>query len=927
MNDTLGNAKIRRLALMPVLLLCFSHPLAGQAQERGTVTGTVTSSAAPLPGASVSIVNTLIGTVSSVEAGYFSLSVPAGEHVLRASFVGFGTQEARIMVAAGVTTSQSFVLEPTVSEFGEEVVVVGSRTERTATETPVPVDIIGAEALTQLGVQEINQSLHYLAPSFNASHQTIADGTDHINPASLRGLGPDQVLTLVNGKRRHTSAIVHVNGTFGRGTVGVDMNSIPKGAVKRIEVLRDGAAAQYGSDAIAGVINVELQDQTEALLVDAGVGQTGEGDGEQVQISANYGVPVGTGGFFNVTGELLDRSRTNRSDPYLGDYFPGISGDAATDAELARRGLTRQGIQMKTGQGYATMGAVFFNSRVPLAGSAQFYASGGASHRKGEATGFVRRPNQHDRNNLEVYPNGFLPQIHSVIEDRSVTAGLKGSVGGWIADMSATAGGNSFQFNIENSINASSVGSASPTSFDAGTLRFNQTTGNLDAFRALPASGMNALTLAVGSEFRVENYAIEAGQFESYSLGNGGPRPGIDFALQPSGSPKNPGSQVFPGFQPANEVDRYRYSVSGYAELEADVSDQLLATAAVRFENYSDFGSAFTGKAAARYEVSEALALRGALSTGLRAPSLHQLWFNNVSIQFVLNEEGILEPARVLTGENNSPVTRAFGVPDLKEETSVNFSGGFVARPRDNLSITADYYRIAIEDRIVLTSRFSNNDPIVARILAPFESEGVGQAQFFANAVNTSTSGVDVVAAYTMPVGIGRITVTLAANATSTTVTRTNISAEMAAIFTGGDLRAVSNTLFNREEQNRLEDALPRQKANLGLKYERGPVTLTARANYFGRVKYKPTNTDNDETFGAKTLFDVSAAYGISEQLTLALGANNLLNTFPDKHCHNLAGPQNACSNYSSGRFPYSRRVTQFGMNGVFYYARVRLRL
>ena len=281
---------------------------------------------------------------------------------------------------SGKATEHSFDLQSTIAEFGEELVVVGSRGERTATDTPVPVDVIGAEALSQLGVQEINQSLHYLAPSFNASHQTISDGTDHINPASLRGLGPDQVLTLVNGKRRHTSAIVHVNGTFGRGTVGVDLNAIPKAAVKRLEVLRDGASAQYGSDAIAGVINVELQDQTDALLIDAGVGQTMEGDGEQVQLSANYGFAVGDGGFVNVTGDFLDRGRTNRSDPYLGDYFDGISGDAATDAELIRRGLTRQDIQMKTGQGYATAGSIFLNSRIPLRSSAHFYASGGASH-------------------------------------------------------------------------------------------------------------------------------------------------------------------------------------------------------------------------------------------------------------------------------------------------------------------------------------------------------------------------------------------------------------------------------------------------------------------------------------------------------------------------------------------------------------------
>ncbi|MCY4171522.1 MAG: TonB-dependent receptor [Bacteroidetes bacterium] len=897
------------------------------AQNSGTVSGIITTDGEPLPGATISIVNTLIGTTTNA-SGSYSLSVPAGSHMIRVSFIGFATQEASVSVESDETIDLSFTLVGSISEFGDEIVVLGSRGERTASETPVPVDVIGAQALAQLGVQEINQSLHYLAPSFNASHQTISDGTDHINPASLRGLGPDQVLTLVNGKRRHTSAIVHVNGTFGRGTVGVDLNAIPKSAVKRIEVLRDGASAQYGSDAIAGIINVELQDQTDALLVDVGTGVTSEGDGETFQISGNYGFPIGTsGGFINVTGEFLDRGRTNRSDPFTGDYFPGIQGAADTDAELSQRGLTRQDIQMKTGQSAATMGALFFNSRVPLSTSSHFYANGGVSHRKGEATGFVRRPNQNDRNNLVVYPNGFLPQIHSVIQDHSLTAGVKGTINQWIIDLSATSGGNSFLFNIENSINASIVGSASPRSFDAGTLRFNQTTGNLDALRELSAPGIESLILAIGAEFRVENYAIESGQFESYSLGNGGVRPGIDFALQPNGSPKNSGSQVFPGFQPSNEVNRYRYSMSGYADLEAQVSERFLGTAAIRYENFSDFGSAVNGKLAVLLDLNNAISIRSAISTGFRAPSLHQLWFNNVSTQFVLNPDGDLVPARVLTSENNSAVTQAFGVPNLKQETSLNVSAGIVFRPIEKLVITADFYNISIEDRIVLTSRFSSSNPIVGDILAPFEADGIGAAQFFANAVNTTTRGLDIVSAYTTNLGPGQITWTVAANIGSTEVTDTNIPQEMARIFASGDLGAVRTTLFNREERNRLEDALPRSKGNLGVTYKQGNLTLTTRANYFGGINYKPTNDANDETFGAKSLFDLSVSYDLSSQMNLTVGANNLLSTFPDKHCNGEAGPSNQCANYSSGRFPYSRRVTQFGMNGGFYYAKLRLRL
>ncbi|MFQ5570613.1 MAG: TonB-dependent receptor domain-containing protein [Rhodothermales bacterium] len=893
-------------------------PQVVQAQSTGTITGTVVVDGDPLPGATVVIVGTLIGTTAN-GAGEYTLTIAPGAHLLRVSFIGFGTQEQQLQVTEGQTLTVDFELVESIAEFGDDVVVIGSRANRTAIETPVPIDVIPSSSIEQLGVAELNQALHYLAPSFNASHQTISDGTDHINPASLRGLGPDQVLVLVNGKRRHTSSLVHVNGTYGRGTVGVDLNAIPSFTIERLEVLRDGAAAQYGSDAISGVINVELKKQTEDLQVEVGTGITGEGDGEQVQVAANYGFRIGDNGFFNVTGEFMDRNRTDRSDPWQGDIFPGISGEQATNAELQKRGMTRRDFSMRTGQGFATTGAVFFNSRVPLRNNAELYAFGDLSHRKGEATGFYRLPNSEARVNLNVYPNGFLPEIHTEIGDRSITAGLKGNLGHWIADVSATHGGNSFQFNIENSINAS-LGEASPTSFDAGTLRFTQTTGNLDLFRNLPTGGsVNSLTLAVGSEFRVENYEIEAGQFESYSLGNGGDRPGIDFEVNQNGSPKNPGSQVFPGFQPSNEVDRFRYSFSAYADLESEINDQFLITAAGRFESYSDFGETINGKLAGRYEFADNFAVRGAISTGFRAPSLHQIWFNNVSIQFVLDANNQLVPARVLTGNNKSPVTKAFGIPDLTEETSLNISAGFTARPTPNLSITADAYLITIDDRIVLSSRFSNSDPVVAQILAPFENQGVGQAQFFANAVDTETTGVDVVAAYTTDVGDGRITITGAANLTKTEVKGINISQSVADKFGNGNLDAVRGTLFNREEQNRLEDALPRQKGNLSVKFERSRYSATVRANYFGSIEYKPTDPANDETFGSKVLFDVNVSYEVQPGATLTIGANNILNTFPDEH--------EKASNYGLGRFPYSRRVTQFGMNGGFYYARLGLRL
>ena len=918
----MGTAKGAGLGITLLIVVSLVTPL--KAQRPGTVAGSITTDTGnPLSNTNVALLDAFLGSTSNLE-GYYEFNAPPGTYTLQVSHTGYETAEVSITITEGQVIRANFILSESIAEFGDVVVVVGSRSTRTAIETPVPIDVITAEAVEELGVSEINQALHYLAPSFNSSHQTISDGTDHINPASLRGLGPDQVLVLINGKRRHTSSLVHVNGTFGRGTVGVDLNAIPRSAIERIEVLRDGASAQYGSDALAGVINIVLKERTNDIKIDVGSGITGEGDGEMVQASANYGFSIGDYGFFNITGEFLDRSRTNRSAPWAGDIFPGISGTNETNAELNRRGMTREDFSMKTGQGNATMGSIFFNSSVPLGGLAEFYALGGVSHRNGDATGFFRLPNSEPRVNLNVYPNGFLPEIHSIIQDQSITAGLKGIRNDWVIDLSATHGGNAFNYNIENSINAS-LGEASPTSFDAGTLYFRQTTGNLDLVRDLDTQGyVNSLSLALGSEFRVENYEIEAGQTESWQLGNGGTRPGLDFDTTSTGNPKSPGSQVFPGFQPSNEVDRYRYSLSTYAELESEINDFLFVSAAGRFENYSDFGQTLNGKLALRYALLPEVALRGAISTGFRAPSLHQLWFNNVSTQFVLDPAtGALAPSQVLTATNASAITSAFGIPNLQEETSINLSAGFTTRPLENLSFTADYYRITIDDRIVLSSRFSDGDgqigDQVAEILAPFQSSGVRSVQFFANAVDTRTQGLDLVAAYDTQLGSNRLILTTAVNLSETRVRSVNVPQTLADRFEFGDQESVQNTLFNREERNRLEDALPRQKGFMSAQLFLGNLSVMARANYFGSIEYKPTNPDNDETFDAKTLLDLSLGYELTPDIELVVGGNNILNTFPDKHQKE--------ANLSNGRFLYSRRVTQFGMNGGFYYARLSLNL
>ncbi len=919
-------------------LVGFALPESANAQDAVAITGTVTDAAtgAALSGVAVSVVGTN-RTAPTNSNGAYSIRVLPGNYTLRATSIGYRPGEESISVSEGDSPTVNFQLASQAIEMGQVLVAVGSRTARTATETPVPVDVISGAEIRESGHTEVNQILREIVPSFNASHQTISDGTDHINPASLRGLGPDQVLVLVNGKRRHSSALVNVNGTFGRGTVGTDLNSIPPSAIQRIEVLRDGASSQYGSDAIAGVINIVLHDQTESFRSSVRAGMTGgclnqpdrpdgspqtlewDCDGEQINVDANFGFPIGDGGYFNVTGSFLNRERTNRSGIEMKDQFLGITGVDATDAEIAARGLTREDFSMTTGQGEAVVGMAFFNSAIPVGDGAELYAFGGISHRDGMATGFFRRANEETKTILELYPNGFLPEIHTNINDESLSIGLRGDYAGWDVDLSFTHGGNSLLYNIENTDNAS-LGAASPVSFDAGTLKFAQNVGNLDAVRLLKSEGEVTVSLVTGAEFRVENYTIEAGDDASWQLGNGGPIPGVDFDTTSTGSPKAAGSQVFAGFQPANEVDRTRNSISVYAGFETELSSNVTLDVGGRFENYSDFGSVLTGKAASRIEVSPGFAIRAAVSNGFRAPSLHQVWFNNISTQFVIDPgSGMLEASQVLTANNLSGVAAAFGIPNLKEETSTNISAGFTVNPGNGLSLTADVYHIQIDDRIVLTSRFTDGDPIVAGLLAPFAASGVSQAQFFSNAVDTKTTGVDIVASYGMEMSGGQLTLTGSANFSDTEVENINVPASVAAKFTGGDLDAVASTLFNREERNRLEDALPRTKGSLAAKYQKGRVTGTIRGNYYGSIEYKPTNSDNDETFGSKVLFDLDVNYDLTEAIRWTIGANNLLNTYPDQHT--VAG------NRSDERFVFSRRVTQFGSNGGFYYTKLSFNL
>ncbi|WP_242202956.1 TonB-dependent receptor [Aestuariivivens insulae] len=968
--------------IMFLMLFVASGELLAQ-EVSGTV---IDDSSQPLPGVSVVVKGTTSGTITDFD-GNFSISANNGD-VLVFSYVGFETQEIVVDGNTVNVTMQSGVALA-------EVVLVGSRNpSRTAVDTPVPVDVINISELTSQGPQvNLNQILNFVAPSFTSNTQTISDGTDHIDPASLRGLGPDQVLVLINGKRRHNSSLVNVNGTFGRGSVGTDLNAIPSGAIKRLEVLRDGAAAQYGSDAIAGVINIVLNDNVNELTFNVTTGaffsenaneQTGGVDGETVNVSVNYGLPIGdNGGYINFTGDFDFREHYSRMKEWEGTIFnlyntierfaenddydlsklldddfddvekyaiaAGINVNGATSkedwigindgansvagvlteltinsdgevtgvrpidntaVELASRGLVRSDFNMRVGQSELRGGRFFGNMSIPLDDSGtEIYSFAGVSSRKGNSAGFYRLPNQ-SRTYTPAYMNGFLPEINSTITDKSLAVGIKGMVNGWHVDLSNTWGKNAFLYTIGNTFNAS-LQKASPTFFDAGGFNFMQNTVNLDINQFFDDT-LSGINIAFGAEYRLENYEIVAGEEASYGqytqegelITLPTQSPAVDFFERT----RPGGSQVFPGFSPANELSRGRNSIAAYFDLEADFSETFLASFATRFEDYSDFGSTINFKLATRIKASENVNIRAALNTGFRAPSLHQLNFNSTSTIF---QDGI--PVEVGTFSNDSRAAKLLGIPQLKEETSQSISLGFTAKmPEANLTVTVDGYFVAIDDRVVYTGQFRG--PGTGSELDNLLSQAnASAASFFANAIDTESKGLDIVLTHKTNIG-----------------TNSQLKSDLSGTFSKtkrvGDIKAsrvledagLVGTYFPEDSRIYLEEAVPRTKVNLTNSFTSGNFNVFLRNVWFGEVSEATTNVDNQQVYGSKLVTDLSFGYKASESLTFTIGANNLFDVFPDRTIE---------ANRSSGRFDWSRRSQQFGVGGRFLFARLSFKL
>lgn len=886
MRGTSTPYKLRTVAFF-IVLFAFSLGSQTFAQGSGSIKGTIKDAKTgdALFGANVTVIGTQFGTNTDVN-GEYSLKIAAGKYHVQYSYVGYKTVHFDIEVKSGEAVTKNVSMQNDLIG-AQEVVVLGTRTQdRTVVNSPVPIDVITAKDIEQTGFTQTTDLLKALIPSYNAPEASITDGSDHVRPATLRGLNPDQVLVLVNGKRRYTSALVNVNGSVGRGSSGTDLNAIPASAIERIEVLRDGASAQYGSDAIAGVINIILKSK-KGLDASASYGEyvtsvprgysetegniAGETsstyswdgnnqnasvtDGFSKTVHLGYGFDV-NGGTVYLSGEYRKHNFTDRAglDPRQ-QYFTVNGQPDPREATIGR-------LNHKFGDSDLEDMGVFVNSSIPVAEGAQFYTFGGYSIRNGSSAGFYRRALD-DRTVRAIYPNGFLPLIGSKIYDGSIVAGLKGSLGEWVYDAAEAFGGNSFNFSVNNSVNVS-MGTASPTSFDAGALKFYQSTTTIDFVRQFDIGTDNPLSFATGAEFRWENYQITPGDPASYEDG------GVKILDGPNaGKAASPGAQVFPGFSPANSQNQSRTNVGVYVDLENQATAQLTLGAAGRFENYSDFGSTVTGKVDARYELVPGFALRAAVSNGFRAPSLSQEYFTSIATNFI---GGV--PFEVGTFPVNSPTAKALGAKDLTAEKSVNLSGG-VTYADNNFSLTVDGYQIAITNRIVLTENFTGSG-----ITNFLQSKGINASggRFFTNALNTKTKGVDITAKYGVNLGDGVLRLTAAMNFNQTDITNKD------QIQTPAQLQAVTTIpLLGRVEQGRFERGQPLSSWNFQANYSVSDWNFMGRAERYGEITVFNNNAAQDQTFSSVWVVDAEAAYTLMKGLTLGVGVNNLFDQYPDK--------------------------------------------
>ncbi|MCS3659050.1 iron complex outermembrane receptor protein [Salinibacter ruber] len=901
---------------------------AAPAQQAATLTGTVEdANGAPLPGANVVLLDSDYGTAAGADGSYSITGIEPGTYSIRVTFIGYETIEEEITFEGGAQVRRTFSMERAPLQGEGVTVTVGSRARDVAAEDmAVPVDVYGTDEIQLAGAFETGRILKQIAPSVNFPQNTLSDGMDALRSFTMRGLSPDQTLVLVNGKRFHKSALVNRLGSgVAGGSSPVDINAIPANAIKRMEVLRDGASSQYGSDAIAGVVNIRLKNEPLDPTVETRLGgyvtDPYPNDGTMYSVRPSFGVALGDeGGFLNFFGEYRLRTPTNRAgpsgtNPNFGFPWP-TSGttDEVADAdddgfyEVVEKNRTVGQPNFHWGDGRSENILLWANGAYPVANlgaerPTEIYAFGGYSYRKGKGQGFYRH-DLDDGNWQQIHPDGFLPNFENPINDYSASVGLRGVFGEWNYDLNLQRGANHFQYNITNSINASygPLRSGNQTEFYAGEVSLAQSHVQLDVDREYDVGFASPLNVAAGAVFRGDTYQIESGERASWAGFEDAP-----WEINQNGAAPPAGAQVFPGFRPSQEVDETRTNIGTYVDLEANVLEPLLISVAGRFENYSDFGSTFNWKVASRLDATDWLSLRGTAQTGFRAPNQAQKFFSKVSTTFINNR-----PFQTGIFPVNSNVGNALGIPDLDEETSLNLSAGLILEPFERFQISADYFNIQIDDRIILSDDLGADK--VVEILRN-QNTGAATASFFSNSIDTRTQGVDFTTKYAMLLADGvQLQLRGAFNWTDTEITGgPRTPRELGQEF--------GEEILPPENQRALtEGSIPNTTTKLTARLSTESFNVTLRGNRYGEQLIADDSPADEYTMGPEYIFGAEVGYSPlqDDQVNLSVGVDNIFDIYPDR-VPTVNDPFDVI-------LPYPRN-SPFGFNGRFVYSRLTISL
>jgi len=847
-----------------LIFLCLSMCMVIQAQN---ISGNVMDYSGPIIGATVS--SGSIGTVTDID-GSFSLDLPEGTHIVRVNYLGYGAEEMTVTLGNGENKTWDIEMIEGVSL--ADIVVTGTRTApRSATDTPLPIDVVSAKDLVMTGQNSFDKALTYKIPSFNSVNTPVNDATALLDPYEIRNMGPSRTLILINGKRKNTSALLYTQTSPGRGETGADISAIPQGAVERVEILRDGASAQYGSDAIAGVMNIILKESANKGSVTFNAGITGEGDGETFGIAINNGNKLGENGFVNYTVDLSKREVSNRPGIVSAE---GEAGDFGADIGVVREFLNRVPDAGNINGNPETTAAKFaINMGVDLGGTAELYANAAYVYKKVNSFANYRTPYWRT---VESFPyladffpgnhptnpggyDGYVPTFDGDLFDYNGTVGVKSEKNGWFTDASFTFGANEQTYLVRNSHNRNGTLNPdgtnkyrenSPLVFDVGGTNFSHIVGNIDITRRLS----DKVGIAFGSEFRSENFDIIQGSESSYE--DGGP-------------------DSFAGNDPRNSGLFNRYNFGGYADIALDLSDDFLINATARLENYSDFGSAFVWKLSSRYKLMDnKMTIRASASTGFRAPLLHQIYTQKAQYSFIPGQ-GIQVGGLI---NNISREARLLGLPSLEAEKSTNITVGLGLRPSNNLSITLDYYNIAVKDRVILSSEIgataAGNTPLDDLLTA----NNLSDLSFFVNALDTRTSGIDFVANYRgLELGSTRVGVNLAGNYTMQNEREGDIK-------NPAIVESAGQTVSNATQEALFFTSRPKFKAILGLDATFGKLGVALNNTLFGPTTFRQQGLDAGlyTEFATKAVTDLSFNYTIAENTNITLNINNLLGVLPE---------------------------------------------